>query len=225
MPQEEVAAPYVRLLALLVRRNQATIGGERTCACLPACPSPRLPCQPDSWTCMPAQPQFGSPALPPPSSTHRPLATLAADYMQEMRLSLEHLALLPPNAALSLLLAVWPMCRCVRAWPADCARPACKLRLPTLPVATKSIHILSVLCVAPAQRLMRLPPLAAGPNCLLLPGCLPACRSRRDAQDYVVMLLRKAMFRCGQGAGGWGLGAGLRWGLHQGCHAAAQSNV
>jgi hypothetical protein len=26
--QEEVAAPYVRLMALLVRRNQATIGGE-----------------------------------------------------------------------------------------------------------------------------------------------------------------------------------------------------
>lgn len=31
-----------------------------------------------------------------------------------MKLSLEHLAFLPPNAALALLLAVWPMCRC--AW-------------------------------------------------------------------------------------------------------------
>ena len=27
-PQEETAAPFVRLLALLVRRNQAIIGGE-----------------------------------------------------------------------------------------------------------------------------------------------------------------------------------------------------
>lgn len=27
--QEEVAAPFIRLLALLVRRNAATIGGER----------------------------------------------------------------------------------------------------------------------------------------------------------------------------------------------------
>ena len=29
-----------------------------------------------------------------------------------------------------------------------------------------------------------------------LVACLLARRSRRDAQDYVVMLLRKAMFRC-----------------------------
>ncbi|KAL4443971.1 hypothetical protein ABPG75_011708 [Micractinium tetrahymenae] len=75
--KEEVAAPYVRLLALIVRRNQATI----------------------------------------------------SDYFKEMQLSLEHLAFLPPSAAMALLLAVWPM-----------------------------------------------------------------CRSRRDTQDYVVMLLRKAMF-------------------------------
>ncbi|EFN56539.1 hypothetical protein CHLNCDRAFT_144181 [Chlorella variabilis] len=75
--REEVAAPYVRLLALLVRRNQATIG----------------------------------------------------DHLGEMKLSLEHLAFLPPAAGLALLLAVWPVC-----W------------------------------------------------------------ARRDAHDYVAMLLRKAMF-------------------------------
>ena len=45
--QEEVAAPYVRLLALLVRRNQATIGGERD-SCLPV--SARLPV----WLALPA---------------------------------------------------------------------------------------------------------------------------------------------------------------------------
>jgi hypothetical protein len=48
-----------------------------------------------------------------------------------MKLSLEHLAFLPPGAGLALLLAVWPV-----------------------------------------------------------------CRARRDAHDYVAMLLRKAMFRC-----------------------------
>lgn len=36
--REEVAAPYVRLLALLVRRNQATIGGERRRAATVAYP-------------------------------------------------------------------------------------------------------------------------------------------------------------------------------------------
>ncbi|KAL4855268.1 Fanconi anemia group I protein [Chlorella vulgaris] len=59
---EEVAAPYIRLLALLVRRNQATI-----------------------W-----------------------------DYQHEMKLSLVHLTFLPPHASLALLLAVWPMCRARR---------------------------------------------------------------------------------------------------------------
>lgn len=50
-----------------------------------------------------------------------------ADYFKEMQLSLEHLAFLPPNAALALLLAVWPMCRCalqacvaLNSWPAPC---------------------------------------------------------------------------------------------------------
>lgn len=31
--------------------------------------------------------------------------------MKEMKVSLEHLVFLPPNAALALLLAVWPLCR------------------------------------------------------------------------------------------------------------------
>lgn len=33
--------------------------------------------------------------------------------MKEMKVSLEHLIFLPPNSALALLLAVWPICRSV----------------------------------------------------------------------------------------------------------------
>ena len=76
--QEEAAAPYVRLLAVLVRREGALVG----------------------------------------------------EHVADLKVGLEHLALLPPAAALSLLLAAWPL-----------------------------------------------------------------ARARRDVRDYLVMLLRKAMFR------------------------------
>ncbi|GAB4818334.1 hypothetical protein N2152v2_005380 [Parachlorella kessleri] len=75
--KDEAAAPFVRLIALLVRQEGAQV----------------------------------------------------AEYLNDFKVSLENLAFLPPNAALSLLLAVWPL-----------------------------------------------------------------CRARRDVQDYLVMLLRKAMF-------------------------------
>jgi hypothetical protein len=135
--QEEVAAPYVRLLALLVRRNQATIGGERVlfypCCCC-SCDALHVPAH--SCHCLPACllallcSAFANLALANLCCSKFPLP---ADYMQEMRLSLEHLALLPPNAALSLLLAVWPMCRCGLALPA-------KLLLPLSAVCPSSIY-------------------------------------------------------------------------------------
>lgn len=83
---------------------------------------------------------------PLPSDAH------TSDQLPDMKLSLEHLAFLPPGCALALLLAVAPL-----------------------------------------------------------------CRARRDAQDYLAMLLRKAMFRCGRvelgvvwdgGGGATGAGAG-----------------
>ena len=46
----------------------------------------------------------------------------------------------------------------------------------------------------PLEHLPFLPPGAA---LSLLMAVWPLARCRRDAQDYLVMLLRKAMFRCG----------------------------
>lgn len=105
-PQEEVAAPYVRLLALIVRRNQATISGEHPLALLllVLCTA----ATPDAITL---------PGCLPRLSIHcvAALHPLLADYFKEMQLSLEHVAFLPPNAAIALLLAVWPMCRRARS--------------------------------------------------------------------------------------------------------------
>jgi hypothetical protein len=102
-------------------------------ASLPVSPS-GLPCQPARplnlntaltitvWVVLPSRPLFQHTALVP---------LLPADYMQEMRQSLEHLALLPPSAALSLLLAVWPMCRCaLHRAAACCVLDACWALLP-----------------------------------------------------------------------------------------------
>lgn len=46
-----------------------------------------------------------------PSFSLLPALPSAPDHMKEMKVSLEHLIFLPPNSALALLLAVWPICR------------------------------------------------------------------------------------------------------------------
>jgi hypothetical protein len=137
--QEEVAAPYIRLLALLVRRNQATIWGERLwrggvlpCSAVALGFAERLallvPQEPyrtifnilgfRSYQPGALAPFFAAchlPHLPLPVTTHaRALLSPPADYKHEMKLSLVHLTFLPPHASLALLLAVWPMCRARR---------------------------------------------------------------------------------------------------------------
>lgn len=141
-------------------------------------------------------PQVGSePGRPPGQKCCRrnllPCVCGITDYLKEMRLSLEHLTFLPPSAALALLLAVWPMCRCaVRCRPGSGPEhPFPGAGVPALPVLACAV------CFS-----VGMPVTACPPTCNSSMSGAPlfsVCRSRRDAQDYVVMLLRKAMFRWG----------------------------
>lgn len=151
-----------------------------------------LPCP---VTCSPPallfHPVTRQPTKPPTRPPTRPPSNHLTDHMSDMKLSLEHLAFLPPNAALALLLAVWPMCRSgMEREHSGVGLGPRGVQQTGLAAARAASQRADGPLLRPPARLP--PPTQHRPASPSFP-----LRARRDAQDYVVMLLRKAMFRYG----------------------------